>query len=187
MAANSFGALCAAPSCTRLVEPGEGTLVHRGKKWLVYCQSHAPIPETDAGTAQWSSGHVFPMPRHREDRSHDALAAFLHARLEEEDDIAGAAWITSWRRPSPSAWVVVDDHDEPVAQCKEAGVARHMATWNPLRVLDQVSARLLIIDAYEDAPARSPQRQALRRVLCMLTLPYAHHPEWDEAWGSGIS
>lgn len=125
---------------------------------------------------------MFPLPRPADDHPHDALAAFLHARLAEEDTEAGGAWITHWRQPSSTALTVVDDHGEQVAQCKESGIARHMVRWNPLRVLDHVNACQILIDADENAPARSPERRASRSALCILTMPYADHPDWDPRW-----
>jgi hypothetical protein len=134
-------------------------------------------------TALWGSGRELPLPRNPADHPHDALAAFLHARLEEEDGAAGAAWITHWRQPSAQAPSIVDDHDAQVAWFNERDTARHAANWGPLRVLDHVNARQLIIDAYEDAPEGSPQRKALRQALRFLSLPYASHPDWQPTWG----
>ncbi len=190
MRANKFGAACADPECATYVQPGEGVLIRRDGEqgWLVYCTRHAPGHErNEAGPTSspmlWGSGREFPVPRNPEGRPHDELAAFLHARLEDEAGTAGAAWLTHWVHPSEQSWVIVDAHGEQVAQFNERDTARHAANWGPLTVLDHVDTRRLIIDAYEDAPKGSAQRKALRKVLCLLTWPYADYPDWQPAWG----
>jgi hypothetical protein len=140
--------------------------------------------EADRSNGLWGSGRELPLPRKREDRPHDALAAFLHARLEDEAATAAAPWLTHWQQPSPNDWIITDDHGEQVAHFKERDTARHAANWGPLAVLDHVHARLLIIDAYEEAPKGSEQRETLRRTLCMLTWPYADYPDWQPTWAS---
>lgn len=55
------------------------------------------------------------------------LAAFLHARLDEEEGEAGAASITYWRQPSPNAWTSIDGHGERVVQRKERHIVHHVA------------------------------------------------------------
>jgi hypothetical protein len=187
---NRFGAICASSGCGVYVQPGEGVLVRRdsGQGWLVFCLSHAPDHErhevtADGSTVTWRTGREFPLPADPEGRSHDPIAAFLLARLEDESAIAAAAWITHWRQPAPEAESIVDDHDVQVAWFNERDTARHAAGWGPLRVLDHVSARRLVVDAYEDTPVGTAKWETLRQVLCLLSLPYADHPDWQPEWG----
>ena len=107
------------------------------------------------------------------------LPQFLHARIDE-DELAARALANATRvRPA----------DEP-----SAGFA---ARFDPARVLAECDAKRRIIDlAYEatgydmtvdlerSSSARADSALAFvgDRILKALALPYADHPDFDEAW-----
>ena len=75
MTTNKYEDFCLA--CRRPVLPRQGTLKRGRTGWLTYCPGHVPDsakpgPELEA--------------RPPEGRRHERLAAFVHARLDEEDE-----------------------------------------------------------------------------------------------------
>lgn len=106
------------------------------------------------------------------------LVAFLKARLDEDEQVAAEVSPSGSLRAAEL--MVVQD-----------GYGFGAISIDSARVLAEVQAKRAILDAHED-PARPPSRwdgcddecqwDALRYVLQVLALPYASHPDFDEAW-----
>ncbi|MFD7296757.1 DUF6221 family protein [Streptomyces sp. NPDC059897] len=169
MASNKYGALCAADLCVTYVPPGGGVLFRGETGWLTYC------PDDDPALAprRWSANP--------DDHDHEPLVTFLLARLDEEEETAGAAWITDWRHWPARSQRVVDDHNELVVACPSRDVADHIATWSPTAVIAKVEARRLVLDLYEQT-AVGPARDALRHAVQALAMPYRNHADYDITW-----
>src|SRR5215207_1175489 len=95
------------------------------------------------------------------------LAAFLTARLDEEYAAAKASY------------------DEAVDYRIVGGryTEDHFALWKPARVLAEVEAKREIIECCNehDLPRASQGSTWGSYVLRRLALPYADHPDYDEA------
>ncbi|RCG26297.1 hypothetical protein DTL70_06785 [Streptomyces diacarni] len=169
MATNKYEALCAGELCTTWVPPGGGVLVRGERGWLTYCPDDDPALGARRLTVD------------PEDRPHEAVVAFLHARLGEEEATAGAAWITEWRHWPPRSQNVVDGHDELVVTCPERGIADHIATWGPTAALENADSRRMVLDLYEDAQP-GPAREGLLDAVRALAMAYRYHPDYDTAW-----
>lgn len=97
------------------------------------------------------------------------LVEFLRARLNE-DEAAAKAWLP---------------FGNPDAAQRE-----HIARHDPGRVLAEVEAKRRILDEYEQATGQyathsqvsAGEEIGLRFALKALALPYAEHPDYDEAW-----
>jgi hypothetical protein len=123
------------------------------------------------------------------------LAEFLTARLDEDEAAAreshyeGQRWITEeedvYRYP----------RDEVVHFADRKADARHIARWDPARVLREVEAKRGILAEYQvvvsDAErigdsSRRPrlygQYDGLEHALTALAAVYSDHPEYDEAF-----
>ncbi|WP_148283125.1 MULTISPECIES: DUF6221 family protein [Kitasatospora] len=139
--------------------------------WPTYCLEHTPNrsqlgPELEA--------------RPHEHRRHDPLAAFLHARLQEDEEGTSGDG-TAWRHRPPRSGKVIDDHDVEVVQTWRH-VADHLETWHPNRGRTNIDSRRLIIDLSEVAPAGSESWAALREAVRALAMAYQNHPDYDPAW-----
>ncbi|MEV4440441.1 DUF6221 family protein [Streptomyces sp. NPDC049577] len=134
------------------------------------------------------------------------LAAFLRARLDEDERIARAAFPASWVRHEHVAGVHADDAEEgrqygtAVADCRRVpdgyGVpnALHIHRHQPARVLADVEAHRAVLDLYENPETSealpdslnrlttSVQRHVLGDVVRLLALPYAGHPDYRDEW-----
>lgn len=141
----------------------------------------------------------------------DPLAAFLHARLDEDEAIARrprgqafASWNRSWDT-APQRDLAVDG--ERVAALP-LDLDEHIARHDPARVLADVAARRRIIAAHPLVPARDVWGQETGGTSCgtcdaepdlmlggieqprtdgcvtlrALAAPYAGHPDYDERW-----
>lgn len=124
----------------------------------------------------------------------DDLVAFLRARLDEDEQTAAAASPGPWHANAESDEVLAVD-DITVAdgfalsgQQLRATTA-HIARHDPARVLREVEAKRGVIEQYESIGTPPPgeigpelSRAELGRVLRLLALPYADHPDYDEDW-----
>ncbi|MFF9017263.1 DUF6221 family protein [Streptomyces sp. NPDC014870] len=169
MASNKYGALCAAELCATYVPPGGGILVRGENGWLTYCPDDDPA----LGPRRYSADPDV--------SDHEPMVAFLHARLDEEEDTAGAAGVTHWRHWPARSRRVVDDHGELVVACSLRDVAEQIATWGPMSAVANIEARRMVLDLYEQAavgPARAAHREAVRA----LVMAYRDHVDYDTAW-----
>ena len=130
------------------------------------------------------------------------LVEFLNARLDEDEQAARAAGDDRWalipvyedatirhgRMPEPRSIQMVEANGEEVGNVHGVAHAEHIARHDPARVLAEVDAKRQVV-AYvagelEDKGGDNPwwYEDKLRPVLCLLALPYADHPDYDEAW-----
>lgn len=169
MATNKYEDSCT--HCQRRVPAGEGVL-RRGKTgWLTYCPEEAPDPKQPGPALE---------ARSPSQRRHTALAAFVHARLDEDIE-ATANHGTVWRHRPARSGRVIDDHDEEIVQTWRY-LADHLEQWNPNRVWANVESRRLIVDLFEAAATGSPDKTALGDAVKALAMAYRDHPEFDPAW-----
>lgn len=114
------------------------------------------------------------------------LTEFLLARIAEDEGPARAA-----AESKGAEWeirLLMDGHGlvgsprgaegMPVRMWPE--VAYHVARWDPAHVLAECEAKRRIITAasWDDEPWRRTRDYLLE----LLALPYADHPDFDEAW-----
>jgi hypothetical protein len=169
MATNRYEDHCA--HCGRLLPPGAGTLRRGRTGWLTYCPAEAPDPHQPGPVLQ---------SRNPDRRQHEPLAAFVHARLDEDwEGTAGHG--TSWRHHPARSGTVIDDHDEAVVHTSR-DVADHLATWDPPHLWGNIESRRLIVDLFEAAPAGSNERKVLREAIQALAGAFQDHPDFDPAW-----
>lgn len=122
------------------------------------------------------------------------VAAFLRARLDEDERSARAASGATWQLGVMFGTVIAVGNGKTVARdCVEA-LAEHIARHDPARVLRDVEAKRRIVDRYEDAlvrlddpeystpEARTQIREYEDFVLPALALPYAEHPDYRDEW-----
>ena len=169
MATNKYEGFCA--NCRYQVLPGRGVRMRGRTGWLVYCAEHAPDP-SQPGPVLGSRPH--------EGRRHEPLAAFVHARIDEDAEGSSGDG-TGWRHRPARSGTVVDDHDVEVVQTWRH-VADHLETWNPNRVRAGIESRRLIVDLFEAAPAGSDHRAALREAVRALAMVYQGHRDFDPSW-----
>lgn len=101
------------------------------------------------------------------------LTEFLLARIEEDEHRARDAGHGNLRFPD-TGWVQIDLPDN----ARPSHDARHIRAWSPDRVLAECEAkRLLVAEVLPMRPDYDPLY-----VQKVLALPYAEHPDYDEAW-----
>lgn len=128
------------------------------------------------------------------------LVDFLLARIAEDEAKARAATPSPWL-PHDQGWV--DAGGEWIICAPYHGLdisdqdAEHVTRWQPARVLAECDARRRIVELHgfdfavpidadssweEDTVCRADQAEWPCDTLRLLALPYADHPEYDEAW-----
>lgn len=169
MATNKYEDFC--PACRHRLAPGRGILKRGRTGWLTYCPEHVPDPSESRPELE---------ARPHEGRRHERLAAFLHARLDEDDEGTSGDG-TGWRHHPARSGIVIDDHDVQVLQTWRH-VADHLETWHPNRARANVNSRRLIVDLFEAAAAGSDRKTALREAVQALAMTHHDHPDYDPAW-----
>ena len=136
------------------------------------------------------------------------LAAFLAARLDEDEAAARAAigrLSGRWHIDGGgdiqdedtggggNAFVAVGPWDGPVDEVYAAHIARH----DPARVLREVEAGRVILAAYQAVlaecatmlhdrrPRKYGEHDGLRKAVCELAAVYRDNPDYDPAWAPG--
>lgn len=127
----------------------------------------------------------------------DELVAFLRARLDEDEHLAGAA--------SPAPWSANAEHDEVLAIDGETvadgfalsgrqlrATVDHIVRHDPLRVLREVEAKRKIVDEYAEALRildgfretgwEEGHREALLLACKVLAAAYADHSDYRTEW-----
>ncbi|PFG44114.1 hypothetical protein ATJ88_2832 [Isoptericola jiangsuensis] len=114
-----------------------------------------------------------------------SITEFLERRLDEDEKVAGAADLVSSGLETPP---FSSRYDE---------LTDHILRWRPSRVLAEIRARRHMLElAYEatgldmdrdlDRALGSRERSGVAyvgdRMLRSLAMPYADHPDYDEAW-----
>lgn len=126
----------------------------------------------------------------------DDLVAFLRARLDEDEQAAQEAHYEGQRWLSEEEDVCRWPDDELVHIADRKCDARHIARWDPVRVLAEVQAKRRIIEMYENADAaqragsisernRTQDEAAvdvLGEAVHALAAVYASHPDYRGAW-----
>lgn len=132
------------------------------------------------------------------------LVQFLRERLDEDKRIALAAtWCEdagTWHaeaseygtpaRPTAPRWYVEDSMDDGVITTvdpqasDDEGVARHIAAWDPARVLAEVEAKLSLLETceaflHEHEGVPDP---CAHSALLSLARPHYRRPDFDPAW-----
>lgn len=129
------------------------------------------------------------------------LAEFLRQRLDEDEAAACAlnvSWPFPWEVDIPDPrldeTLVRDAQSYPIGVCTDCGtraeydrdVARHIARWDPARVLAEIKAKRVILDAISDLfigrrIPLDPTTPALI-VARAMAQPYTGHPDFDPSW-----
>lgn len=111
------------------------------------------------------------------------LAEFLLARIAEDEALASAASPGPWHtNPEQDQVLAVDDitvaDGFALSGRQMRATSNHIARHDPARVLAECEAkRLLVAEILPTNPDYDP-----RYVQKVLALPYADHPDYDEAW-----
>lgn len=106
----------------------------------------------------------------------DELITWLRAQLDDDERVARAAW------PDCTP-------DDPRASDEDI---RHIARWDPARVLAEVEAKRRILDlapaavmralGTQDPDFRDGYLDAHEEAVKLLAQPYAGRPGWREEW-----
>lgn len=114
------------------------------------------------------------------------LVGFLRARLDEDEahakmafadhNDAGPEWSEIW-----SGAVELGDQSGDLLITNDLGVSRHIARHDPARVLAEVEAKRRIVAAVGGLSGQWCDEIG-GRVLGLLALPYANHPDYREDW-----
>lgn len=127
----------------------------------------------------------------------DDLAGFMLARIAEDEEVARGAAGVPWetmRWPGGSQVLVAASaiRNEKwrlgklghVATVEHTHDVDHIARHDPARVLAECDAKRRIVEQYIDAVKgrKWATCTALERVLPVLALPYADHPDYREEW-----
>jgi hypothetical protein len=148
------------------------------------------------------------------------IVDFLTARYDEEQQLAACAAAgdpAPWRantsnqrgnqfRDEHGNGLVIAADDIPLWDCEgsstlcmTASTARHVAYWDPARVLADIAAKRAIVKGYAGARTRLAEvrrdgyhafnaqkvqgaEEALTMAVLALAAPYAEHPDYDPAW-----
>ena len=122
------------------------------------------------------------------------MVAFLRARLDEDEQAARAAGGRIWSVDDEGCCVLEDgvilETTGRMDAYRDADV-RHVAQWDPARVLAEVEAKRRILDKLDEIERIVDAREVwsidvddLRRDLA---LPYRDHPDYDPAWTQAIA
>jgi hypothetical protein len=132
----------------------------------------------------------------------DELVEWLRAQLDEDGRILRAAsWCDdadSWRaavsqygtpsRPDGPRWYVEDSLEDGVITTVDPqasgdeGVARHIAEWDPARVLREIDAKRRALGRINSHAAVMGRDEVHDDLLRLLALPYADRPGYREEW-----
>lgn len=133
------------------------------------------------------------------------LTDFLLARIAEDeaaaraaspggwgypgvDSVAGGTLYDSTRRIADVVYEQPEDHDGSIVRHLLAPEAdangRHIARWDPHRVLAECEAKRRVVEEYSAVPdgQQGPYRAGLGRALRCLALPYSDHPDYRPEW-----
>jgi hypothetical protein len=131
------------------------------------------------------------------------LVQWLRAQLDEDERIARAASDGPWAayRGPEKTWqskgdlihpVRTWDHKlgDPVIMAAYWADSRHIAEWDPQRVLREIDAKRQMLTAYAQVAANDVNEveyahgyaNALGEAVRLLALPYADRPGYREEW-----
>lgn len=119
----------------------------------------------------------------------DDLVQFLRNRLTDDERQAKAAMTYAAKDWFIETSGIVTTGPEDDVYTNDREVAEHIARHDPSRVLREVEAKRRIVEQHESIGDPPPSefgpdlvRAELGRVLALLTLPYADHPEYRDEW-----
>ncbi|MEV0616166.1 DUF6221 family protein [Nonomuraea sp. NPDC050404] len=116
----------------------------------------------------------------------DDLAAFLRARLDEDEQLAREAGNRHWLVQDNTIELYPEHEDDGYMRWPTRADARHAANWEPARVLREVEAKRRIVERCErdlqTYIGTGVHVATSYLVLRMLALPHAEHPDYLEAW-----
>ncbi len=104
---------------------------------------------------------------------------FLLARIAEDESVAKGALRKSSYEWSDNAFTEAVELAQGEGAVKEA--TEHIARWDPARVLAECEAKRRVVESVERA-MRTGTSGLGPSVVRTLALPYADHPDYDEAW-----
>lgn len=111
------------------------------------------------------------------------LTEFLLARIAEDEAIAKAAARTGGMSWEADRYRVVVDGEFEVVEGNVKSAA-HIARHDPARLLVECKAKRQLVDILGPATDRDGRviGGGVTDALHALALPYADHPDYDEAW-----
>lgn len=122
------------------------------------------------------------------------LDEFVTARLDEDKAIAKRACDGPWRARLYNGDMQVVDFEDDLVATTPYDDNEHIARFDPVRVLAEVEAKRRIVELTDEINGLDwtvqqefgwPEEgyvDAGDRVLRLLALPYADHPDFDPAW-----
>lgn len=112
----------------------------------------------------------------------EELAAFITARLDEDEQAAREAYYEGqrWLAEEEEIWRWPDD--EPVHSADRKADARHIALHDPGRVLREVEGKRAVLIALGAAAGRPDWASAYGIVLRCLALSWSGDPDYREEW-----
>lgn len=122
-----------------------------------------------------------------------ALIDFLRAQLDEDERVALAAGGKEWTSRTSgydggAVELAAPDREEDAIVVYAEGrpsaeEATHIAEFDPVRVLAEVTAKRAIITACEASYRESDDYPGWEGAVYWLAQPYADRDGWDEQWG----
>jgi hypothetical protein len=120
------------------------------------------------------------------------LAAFVRARLAEEEHLALEAGGEGWRCPAGSPGEVHDRTSAIAFSVRSRGFDQHIAYQDPARTVRRIETNRVLLDEYEevagldiDRPDRdfaSGRAVGLGFVVRQLAAEHANHPDYQVKW-----
>jgi len=118
------------------------------------------------------------------------LAAFLNARLDEDEATAKASVMPEWMISESGefgyivAAVGTETTGESIADAWQEDVAVHIARHDPARVLREVEAKRAMLAELTRWPFdyRPGCNDPIRLFVHLLAAPYSDHPDWRAQW-----
>ncbi|MFD5031970.1 DUF6221 family protein [Streptomyces sp. NPDC058220] len=123
---------------------------------------------------------------------HNALVAFVRARLDEEEQIAKAAGGDTWRCPPELPGEVHDRTGGISYSVKTEGYDQHIARQDPAHTLRRIETSRVLLDEYAEVAPMDTDRPAhdfpagravgLGFVVRQLAAEHAGHPDYQVKW-----
>jgi len=111
----------------------------------------------------------------------DGLAAFLKARISEDEAVAreAAGLAEHWIAEEPAIGVVLVD-GEPLIEGHITGLTAHIARHDPARAFREVAFKRAILGQYQTAAGWSSDNWPLP--LRLLAAVWSDHPDYRPEW-----
>lgn len=107
------------------------------------------------------------------------LFAFLLARIAEDEAVARTA---SWTGS-------IDFGGEDALAADQSGISRHIARWDPARVVAECTSKRALLDHHATTDAGecgicADGHKGYCWTVRLLAAPHADHPDYDPAWAA---